>query len=275
MFFRHYGLEIVTGKYWAGKTFQTNLWLRVNSRVLNITNFVSQASDFQYRSMSDLVYLLDRVYQWKLDPINRKYPVHIVVDEGFLYFDSRDFKVFPKEIKPFLVQVRKMNVRISVIVQNPNQVDVHFRRLSGYVREYSNFRLFFFSRVYQLLGESGNIHDEFNAEPVGWSIHLPASLSILWVKITSLSRLWLTRLPTIGKYFDLPNLGLYDTNEMIIPYYDILDRKLLNEKLPISRRIDSSASYKSLVSDSSLSIIDGILPDFRKVFSPDLPKKDL
>lgn len=101
-----------------------------------------------------------------MNPDNFNQKIVIVVDEASLYFNSRDYKNFPPEMYPFLVQLRKLNVSLLLIVQKVNQLDIAFRRVAFEVIEYR--KALYFIRVcqhFEIETDEANIHDDTSCSP--------------------------------------------------------------------------------------------------------------
>lgn len=245
----NYWVYIVTWLYGWWKTYNSNGLLKINKHVLNITNFSCQGADLQFRSLEDLIQILDAIYRFKLNPENRKHRIHIICDEWALYFDARNFKNFPAKFLPFLVQLRKLNVRFDIIVQNLNMIDVNFRRVCYEVRRYRNFWFFFKSELFTLLDEGWNLDDPLKARLEYTRFHLPPSFKKIWNNI-AWPYLEIAHDKISSKFFSYTNENIYDTNEIILPYYNVLDRDKLIKLLPCSYDKFDVEDYKLLINDN-------------------------
>ena len=139
-----YGLEIVVGEFGAGKTFYTHR--RITGwgyrHTIRVGNYSSPDFHLQFRSIKDLLGILQAIYDYKKDPVNLSQEIVIVIDEASLYFGNREFKEFPRKMLSFLVQLRKLNVHAIIILQDLKMGDINFRRLCYNVRKYYTIRIF-------------------------------------------------------------------------------------------------------------------------------------
>lgn len=225
-----YWLEIILWEFWAWKSFYThrsitNFWHR---KSIKIWNYTSPDFDLQFRSINDLILILDAIYNFKKDRKNIKQRIEIIIDEAPIYFWNREFKNFPKKLLSFLVQLRKLNVSMKVIAQDLKMLDINFRRLCYNVKKY--YKFLYFVRIhknYELLSEDANINDPINTIMSKPYFHLWPSINVFlfWLK---------------NKIF---GSSLYDTNELIIPDYNILDLVKLNTLFPYTYKIETDDDY--------------------------------
>lgn len=226
-----YWLEIILWEFGAWKSFYTHRHLTkfYNKKSIKIWNYSSPDFDLQFRSIKDLIKILDSIYNYKKDPRNLKQHIEIIVDEWAIYFWNRDFKNFPKELLSFMVQLRKLNVSMKIIAQDLKMLDINFRRLCYNVKKY--YRMLWFIRMYkdyELLSEDANLND-----PVNTIMSKPHVKLWPWLTVNIF---WLK-----NKFF---GSSLYDTNEIILPTYNILDTEKLNKLFPYTKVIDNETDYK-------------------------------
>lgn len=238
-----YWLEIVLWEFWAWKSFYTHRSITkfFNRKTIKIWNYSSPDFDLQFRSTKDFVKILTAIYEYKKDPKNVKQKIVIVVDEAPIYFWSRNFKNFPKELLAFLVQLRKLNVQMIVIAQDLKMLDINFRRLCYNVKKY--YKMLDVIRMYknyELLSEDANLNDPVNTIMSKPRIKIWPSWT---VKI-----FWIT-----NKFF---GSSLYDTIELIIPYFDIVDDIELNKLFPNTTVIKNSKDYARFVIEKSKAMLE-------------------
>lgn len=225
-----YWLEIVLGSFWAWKSFYTHR--RITSffyrNSIRIGNYSSPDFHIQFRSIDDLINILESIYNFKKDPKNLKQKIILVIDEAPLYFWNRDFKTFPKKLLYFLVQLRKLNVLMIVIAQDLKMLDINFRRLCYNVRKYYSMLLFIrMYKNYELLSEDANLNDPINTI-------MSRPYIKFWPFLTNLIFRKTTR------FF---GSSLYDTHELILPMYNILDKEKLSWIFPYTQKIETSEDY--------------------------------
>lgn len=242
MLFFKYWLEIIVWWYWDWKSFYTH---RSHTNfftewAIMIWNYTSPDFHIQFRSKQDLIVILKAIYDYKKDPKNLKQKIIIIIDEAPLYFNNRDFKNFPKELLPFLVQLRKLNVKMIPIAQALKMLDTNFRRLCYNVREYNKFLHFIrMYKDYELLSEDANLNDPINSK-------LVATRFKIWP--------WLT-LKIFWKSNYIFGSSLYDTNELIIPYYNVIDFDRLLKIFPYTEKIESNEDYIDFTRRKELEMI--------------------
>lgn len=219
---------------------------------MKIGNYSSPDFHIQFRSLDDLVSVLTAIFEYKKDSDNYSKKIVVVVDEAPIYFNSRDFKNFPKEIIPFLVQLRKLNVMLIAICQDLRMLDVNFRRLCSEVTEYTKpLRLFYFSSTYKLLTEDAlNLRDPSVVEHKG-------TLPMPWPWLVVLFRNAFSFSPVLYLFF---GSSRYDTHELIIPNYSILPSSpaLLLEYFPSTTRIYDGVSYYAFVRKKLSAMVDAL-----------------
>ena len=158
-------------------------------------------------------------YQLNYNYIKKHIKINLVLDECWIYFNSRNFdKNFKGEnakILDYIYQPRKINILLQLIVQNPSEIDVKFRRLAMWYRKY--YRGFFFIRWFKdyYFPNPDNIDFE-KAEVTNW-----------WFNFN---------------FYPLyPRLN-YETKELIFPWEDIYEKwslfKVIKEKFPVSPYIE-------------------------------------
>ncbi|MDD2487134.1 MAG: hypothetical protein PHS92_02100 [Candidatus Gracilibacteria bacterium] len=240
-----YGLEIIVGAYGTGKSFFTHRsitnWFGRNT--IRIGNYCSPDFHLQFRSVKDLIEILQAINNFKKDPKNLKQKIEIIIDEGALYFGNREFKTFPKGLLSFLVQLRKLNVNTKIILQDLKMADITFRRLCYNVRKYYVGMGFIrFYKDFELLSEDANLNDPINS-----------LVSRPYFKLGP----WLT-VKIFGLVTRFFGSSLYDTNEVILPYNNILDNEKLLRIFPYTKRIESDEDYKQLIKDKEKAFFEAI-----------------
>lgn len=229
-----YWLEIVLWEFWAWKSFYTHRSITkfFHRNSIKIWNYSSPDFDIEFRSIEDLIKILNAIYNFKKDPNNLKQKIEIIIDEAPLYFWNREFKNFPKKLLNFLVQLRKLNVSMKVIAQDLKMLDINFRRLCYNVKKYYKFIHFIrFYKNYELLSEDANLNDPINS--VMSRPHFK-----FWP--------WLT-LKLFGYRNKIFWSSLYDTNELIMPDYSVIDEKKLQELFPYTKKMDTPEEYKKFI----------------------------
>ena len=245
-----YGLEIIVGEFGAGKTFYTHRritgWRHRDT--IRVGNYSSPDFHLQFRSIADLMDILQAIYDYKKDPKNLSQEIIVVVDEASLYFGNREFKTFPKKLLSFLVQLRKLNVHAIIVLQDLKMGDINFRRLCYNVRKYyTMLRFLRMYKDYELLSEDANLNDPVNSIMSRPHIKLGPWLT---VKIFD----GLTSLFSISSLFF--GSSFYDTNEVIIPEYDILDREKMLQLFPYTRSVENNEDYKILLQEKEKAFFD-------------------
>ena len=184
-----FGFYIILWEFWAWKTQAATLSLKESRHNrINISNYYTGYSDIQIQSYKDLINFLNDVndyhqyisiienyeerykfkknlkddyiksakefmnkYQLNYNYIKKHIKINLVLDECWIYFNSRNFdKNFKGEnakILDYIYQPRKINILLQLIVQNPSEIDVKFRRLAMWYRKY--YRGFFFIRWFK------------------------------------------------------------------------------------------------------------------------------
>ena len=173
---------IVMWEFGAWKTQNITKYLKVYNpkKEINISNYYNWYSQFQISNHTDLINILSDIYDYhqyinlyeyrnklfthKKDKLGKylewanlfhqKYwtniqkniKFNIALDEASIYFNPRDFKnnFWWENVKllDFIYQPRKLNLLFLVVVQNPLELDVKFRRLASYYRKYyKGFRI--------------------------------------------------------------------------------------------------------------------------------------
>ncbi|MDD3145473.1 MAG: hypothetical protein PHV23_05170 [Candidatus Gracilibacteria bacterium] len=176
------GFYIVMGEFGSGKTQNITKYLKVYNpkKEINISNYYNGYSQFQISNHTDLINILSDIYDYhqyinlyeyreklythkksKLptylegarlfhekygNNLQKNIKFNIALDEASIYFNPRDFKNnFGGEnvkLLDFIYQPRKLNLLFLVVVQNPLELDVKFRRLASYYRKYyKGFRI--------------------------------------------------------------------------------------------------------------------------------------
>lgn len=229
-----YWLEIVLWEYWAWKSFYTHRSITkfYYKDSIKIWNYSSPDFDIEFRSIADLIKILNAIYNFKKDPRNLTQKIELIIDEWVIYFWNREFKTFPKKLLYFLVQLRKLNVSMKIIAQDLKMLDINFRRLCYNVRKYYKFLHFIrMYKDYELLSEDANLND-----PMNTIMSKPHFKFWPWLTI----KLFWYR----NKFFWS---SLYDTNELIIPDYSIVDDEDLNKLFPYSQNIDTPLEYQQFL----------------------------
>lgn len=167
---------IVMWEFWSWKTQNTTKYLKYFNpkKEINISNYYNWYSQFQISNHLDLINILNDIYDYhqyinlyqykeqlfthkkdklsdyekKAKEFHEKYwfnlkkniKFNIALDEASIYFNPRDFKNNfwweNKKLLDFIYQPRKLNLLFLVVVQNPLELDVKFRRLAWYYRKY-------------------------------------------------------------------------------------------------------------------------------------------
>lgn len=186
---RWFWLRIITWEFWSWKTLYTHISLtwgilsklffrKKHSRSVYIWNYKSSDFDIQFSSMADLLVILERLYYFKQDKVNRDFKINLILDEWTIYFNPRNFSNFPSSLIPFLVQLRKLNVSMVVIVQKLMNLDINFRRLVHNIIDYSMWIwIIRVSRTYILASEESLLEDPNN------TVSMPSFLP--WPSIVS------------------------------------------------------------------------------------------
>jgi hypothetical protein len=180
--YRNFWIEIIVWEYGAWKTLNVMKELRHRDWFLTVGNMTSTYIDIQFQSVEDLVKIL-----WQLKEVNTSCPeykrrnVAIVIDEASIYFFARFFQKFPKEFLPFLVQLRKLNIMMYVIVQDVEMLDKTFRRLCFNVRKY--YRWFFVDKVVDFKLHSWTIKEEDEIDALYTPIRVKSVLGWFWYNI--------------------------------------------------------------------------------------------
>lgn len=252
-----YGLEIIVGEYWSGKSFFTHRRITgwMNKKAIKIGNYVSPDFHLQYRSVADLINILKEIHNFKKDPKNLDQEIIIIVDEASLYFGNREFKTFPKQMLSFLVQLRKLNVRAIVIIQDLKMVDINFRRLCYNVRKYyTMLRFIRMYKDYELLSEDANLNDPVNSIMSAPHLKFGPWLTVNFVKM-------FTRiLPILHIFFWS---SYYDTNELILPDYDVLDMEKCKKLFPYTKKLETSQDYREFIKEKEKVFLERIWKEIK------------
>lgn len=167
---------IVMWEFWSWKTQNVTRYLKWYNpkKEINISNYYNGYSQFQISNHIDLINILLDIYDYHLyinlyeyreklfthkklklyqyeqnarifhenywSNLKKNLKFNISLDEASIYFNPRDFaKNFAWEnakLLDFIYQPRKLNLLFLVVVQNPLELDVKFRRLAWYYRKY-------------------------------------------------------------------------------------------------------------------------------------------
>ena len=167
---------IVMWEFGSWKTQNITKYLKVYNpkKEINISNYYNGYSQFQISNHTDLINILSDIYDYhqyinlyeyrdKLfthkqsrlpkylewarlfhekywNNLQKNIKFNIALDEASIYFNPRDFKnnFWWENVKllDFIYQPRKLNLLFLVVVQNPLELDVKFRRLAWYYRKY-------------------------------------------------------------------------------------------------------------------------------------------
>ena len=167
---------IVMWEFGSWKTQNITKYLKVYNpkKEINISNYYNWYSQFQISNHTDLINILSDIYDYhqyinlyeyrdKLythkqnrlpkylewarlfhekywSNLQKNIKFNIALDEASIYFNPRDFKnnFWWENVKllDFIYQPRKLNLLFLVVVQNPLELDVKFRRLASYYRKY-------------------------------------------------------------------------------------------------------------------------------------------
>lgn len=169
------GFYIVMGEFGSGKTQNTTKYLKLYKpeKEINISNYYTWYTHFQLSNHQDIINILSDIYDYhqynnlyeyreklykhksqllpeyeknakifkeKYWELKKSIKFNIALDEASIYFNPRDFaKNFAWEnakLLDFIYQPRKLNLLFLVVVQNPLELDVKFRRLASYYRKY-------------------------------------------------------------------------------------------------------------------------------------------
>lgn len=184
--FKEYGMRIVTGDFWAGKTknLYQDAFLRKQKYPdwLLIANIPYDFIDLHFSSKEDLDKIIEFINLYiqatnTFDRFKEKdFPyIRIIIDEAHLYFFSRDFKSMNKTHLLMLTQCRKRFIQVDFITQELAQLDVFMRRLMPYVMNYEKriFGLHRASMYYFKVSEVSDIGDEMNVEKLETEYLMP------------------------------------------------------------------------------------------------------
>lgn len=199
----------------------------------------------QYRSVKDLLTVIDRLYRSRIDPENRKVPVVLYMDEALLYIDSQKFRDLPPEFDAIIVQLRKLGVRIKVVTPRYSFVTSKFRKICEVVTMYGDMRnppnpgsWFVPKRVFVPFDESCTEDDPRNITiSENTVLHVPKR-----VKFDAFMRRIFPDSPNYQKL-------RYDTHEVIRTDLDVLDHARLAKLFPISFDVFDSEKYTRFVWD--------------------------
>lgn len=137
-----WGLYTICWRFWSWKTFFTHISISNLSKKtwwVLITNYYSKDSDLVFSGHDDFTFLLRFLLEYKLkDYEKQRIPFFIVLDESSLYFWNRS-SIFSEEHRDLIVQLRKMNTTICLIIQEPPMLDKVFRTLCCDYIHYHNW----------------------------------------------------------------------------------------------------------------------------------------
>lgn len=232
-----YWLNIVVWDFGAWKTFYTHgliTWHSTN-HTIRIGNYTSPDFHIEFRSVQDLVHLLTAIYNFKKDPENLKQEIVLVLDEASLYFNSRDFRSFPKEMLAFMVQLRKLNVHMYAIVQSLKMLDTNFRRLAFFVTNYSHaLGIVRIGTTYELLSEDANINEESNVLEIDRTFYISPRIKVF------IRKQLIAMFPSIEIWLWSHK---YDTNELVLPHLSVMDEPRANKLFPYTHIIETADEY--------------------------------
>lgn len=235
------GIEFVVGWPGSGKTFYNHKALvsKENFDAIKIGNNTSPDYHIQFRSIKDLLMVLDRVYRSRIDEANQSCPVIIDIDEALLYLDSTKFKELPEAFNAFLIQLRKMGVRIRCICPRISFITSKFRKICTKVTMYGEMRNPPTQSDWTIPVKVFIPFDESAAEDD------PRNITISETRVLHPSkRVLVDRF--MRRYFkDSPSFQVlrYKTHEVIRADFDILDVSKLNAAFPITKDFPDVESY--------------------------------
>lgn len=152
-----FGSTMITGNFWAGKTFWT--FAEIYSQIdkdhdyLVIANLPYKCVDIYYNSRNDFCKVIDHMYYYftytngEIHDLNKYKKIIFVMDEAHLYFPSRQAmdktrKDIWNKVNVVLTQCRKRQVKFYIITQRAQKVDIEFRRLADFIWYYKFDRFF-------------------------------------------------------------------------------------------------------------------------------------
>lgn len=149
------------GYFGAGKTMAMTQFLLQklkNPRNIVIANYRIEGAHLYIPSFEDFMDFLAFLYdaQTRKEPRLRGKNIFIGIDEASVWFDSRNFKSFPENLKAFIRQLRKLRTEIHFTTQSANTVDVGFRRLTEYWI-YHTRPLYWMDQDVEIFDESGKV----------------------------------------------------------------------------------------------------------------------
>lgn len=225
-----------------------------NFDAIKIGNYTSPDFHIQYRSIKDLLTILDRVYRSRLDEANQTCPVVIINDEALLYLDSTKFKELPEAFNAFLIQLRKMGVRIRCICPRVSFITSKFRKICSKITMFGEMRnppthgdFFVTKKVYIPFDETAAEDDPRNVVISESRVLHPSKR----VRLNRFMRKWFPNSPAYQ------NLR-YKTHEVIRIDFDILDEAKLASVFPITKDFPDADSYMKYVWDSMQEYMDDI-----------------
>ena len=252
-----YGLQLVVGSFGSGKSLFTHWevttwWQR---KAIRIGNYTSPDFHLQFRSVNDLVLILKQINDHLKDRKNIGKKITIVIDEGALYFGNREFKTFPKQVLSFMVQLRKLGVECIIIAQDLKMLDITFRRLCYNVKKYYyGFGFLRFSRDFELLSEDANINDPINTIASRPYFAFWPTIRIWFFSVLTA----ISNLPLMNWLADFIPSSRYDTKELILADYDILDVEKLQRLFPKTIIIESSEDYALFMKQKEKEFFDNL-----------------
>lgn len=146
-------ITIYSGLPGKGKTAMATLnavkkYKRDNNFILRLLK--KQRGNLIYSNYPILLDIKNKVFSHPVSLVDLqmtvKYPHHsmIIIDEVQRYYDSREFKTFPKDLGIFLQHHRHATIDdIILITQHPRRIDNKMRDLAEVYRKYRIFWKFF------------------------------------------------------------------------------------------------------------------------------------
>lgn len=250
------GIEFYVGWPGSGKTFYNHLDLVSddNFDAIKIGNYTSPDFHIQYRSIKDLLTVLDRVYRSRLDEANQTCPVLIVNDEALLYLDSTKFKELPEAFNAFLIQLRKMGVRIRCICPRVSFITSKFRKINTKVTMFGEMRDPPTSRDWFVTKKVYSPADENAAEDDPRNFVISQTRVLHPSKRVKLNRFMRKYFPNSSRFQNLR----YKTHEVIRIDFDVLDEAKLATVFPITKDFPDADSYMKYVWESMQEYMDDI-----------------
>lgn len=156
-------------------------------RKVRIGNYTSPDFDIIYRSVDDLVKIIQRIIWTKTNPKNDFIDYEIVCDEIHKYFSNRNFKNFPQDVTDFLSEVRKQDTIVYGMSPRMLLIDTVLRRMSYTIQQFCKFLwLIRYVKTYKLIREDSSVlDDETVAEKISTIPLVPIMVLSYFLRLTT------------------------------------------------------------------------------------------